>query len=369
MPKRRVPTLGQLNPGDPLLIQSLGKAGPKRPLPRLSADEIAQVSRTVRRVPEVVVKVSGGGGDAGSVRAHVSYIDRHGKLPIETDVGDASPDKDAARELISDWNLDTLPNRSRAPGETGSGTSAAEPPRRRPKAVHNIVLSMPAKVPPETVLAAARVFARENFALQHRYAMVLHTDTRHPHVHLVVKAEREDGTGRLNIYKATLRQWREQFAQALREQGIEANATPAALRGRPASRLKDRIYRAQRRTQADTSPGGPSGSSFLRQKVRSVVALLTRADRPAIDDGLPALRASRAAVMHDWEHKASALEQQGEAALAGSVREFARSFPEVMTDNRRIAAAIGRAERAGRGPDNGQGQPGRAGKAPGERSR
>jgi hypothetical protein len=95
---------------------------------------------------------------------------------------------------------------------------------------------MPVGTSPQAVLAAAQYFARENFALSHRYAMVLHdpaTDPKHektqsgknPHVHLVVKAVSETGE-RLYIRKDTLQTWREQFAQALREQGIEANATP-----------------------------------------------------------------------------------------------------------------------------------------------
>jgi hypothetical protein len=41
------------------------------------------------------------------------------------------------------------------------------------KLVHNIVLSMPAGTPPQKLLAASREFAREEFALQHRYALVL----------------------------------------------------------------------------------------------------------------------------------------------------------------------------------------------------
>jgi hypothetical protein len=38
------------------------------------------------------------------------------------------------------------------------------------------------------VLEAVRNFTREEFALKHRYALVLHTDEPHPHVHVVVKA-------------------------------------------------------------------------------------------------------------------------------------------------------------------------------------
>ena len=69
-----------------------------------------------------------------------------------------------------------------------------------------------------------RKFAKEKFALQHRYVMALHTDQQHPHVHLVVKAENELGR-RLHIDKPLLREWREDFARMLREQGVEANAT------------------------------------------------------------------------------------------------------------------------------------------------
>jgi hypothetical protein len=54
--------------------------------------------------------------------------------------------------------------------------------------------------------------------------MVLHTDEPHPHVHMVVKAMSEQG-GRLNIRKATLREWRRGFARHLRTPGIAANAT------------------------------------------------------------------------------------------------------------------------------------------------
>jgi hypothetical protein len=61
--------------------------------------------------------------------------------------------------------------------------------------------------------------------------MVLHTDQQHPHVHMVVKAEGEHGQ-RLHIDKTMLRTWREELARLMRVQGIAANATPRAIRGR-----------------------------------------------------------------------------------------------------------------------------------------
>jgi len=62
--------------------------------------------------------------------------------------------------------------------------------------------------------------------------MVLHTfetdpdpnAARHPHVHLTVKTAGFDGT-RLNPRKPDLQRWREGFAEALREHGIEATTT------------------------------------------------------------------------------------------------------------------------------------------------
>lgn len=100
--------------------------------------------------------------------------------------------------------------------------------RREPtKLVHKIIFSMPAGTPSDELLAAVRDFARKEYAPMHRYAMALHTDEPHPHVHVVVKAINEEGE-RLYIRKATLRKWRNAFARQLRNRGIAAKATPRA---------------------------------------------------------------------------------------------------------------------------------------------
>jgi type IV secretory pathway VirD2 relaxase len=81
--------------------------------------------------------------------------------------------------------------------------------------------------------------------MKHRYALVLHTDQPHPHVHLVVKAMSEQGR-RINIRKETLREWRRQFASHLRAQGIAANATERAVRGVTKPQKGGGIYRTMR---------------------------------------------------------------------------------------------------------------------------
>lgn len=53
---------------------------------RLTPAHIDRVRRTVMHAPEVLVKVTGGGGASSSRhQAHFSYISRRGELEIETD--------------------------------------------------------------------------------------------------------------------------------------------------------------------------------------------------------------------------------------------------------------------------------------------
>ena len=190
-------------------LVSHGRHGPGQRQQLLPA-QIEQIARTVRHAPEVMVKVSGGGKSAKAVSAHFKYLGRQ-DFEIETDDGECLKGKDSVQDLIEGWELDLDATESRSPYR-------GVPGRRPTKLVHNIVLSMPAGTSAVGVLNASRAFATEQFALKHRYAMVLHTDQPHPHVHLVVKAMSEQGR-RLNIRKETLRQWRREFARHLRRAG------------------------------------------------------------------------------------------------------------------------------------------------------
>ena len=119
----------------PLLdIVSLARRGPNG---RLSPQEVELVVRTLRRIPEVMVKVSGGATSASGALAHLKYIDRRGELELETDKGERLQGGDAERAVLHDWELDVLAARSRAPYRGNPG-------RKPAKLLHNIVLSMPA---------------------------------------------------------------------------------------------------------------------------------------------------------------------------------------------------------------------------------
>ena len=301
-------------------IGSFGRGGPQHV--RFSVAQIEHIAHTVRRTPEVMVKVTGGGARTGAVLAHLKYISRQGALEIETDEGARIACRDEQKALLNDWHLELIAGQYRQAKE-------GRPAPRPVKLVHNIVLSMPAPTPPDKVLAAARNFARDKFAHQyHRYALVLHTDQKHPHVHLVVKAENELGR-RLHIDKQLLRAWREDFARMMREQGIAANATPRAIRGRRKRTNQDALFRAGRYRH----------STVLRERVTAVAGELSRTGTVR-DPVRSKLLETRKAVVSNWLKTADILDAQGEVVLAGDVRTFASRLPPVLTDNERLAAQL-----------------------------
>jgi hypothetical protein len=303
----------------PLLdIVSYGRRAPgTRPI--FSSAERDYIGRTVRGTPEVMIKVSGGGQSVGAVAAHFRYIDRKGELDIETDEGDRISGKGIERELLDDWGLQEQQENS---------TYSGMPGRKPTKLVQNIVFSMPAGTPPDKLLAAVRHFAQEKFALQHRYAMVLHTDHDHPHVHLVLKAMGEDGV-RLNIRKATLREWRRDFAAALRMHGVAANATERAVRGAIRSQKSDGIYRAMRRGE----------STHFEQRALAA-AREVRSGRPDPGPGKDKLLSTRRDVEHGWRAVGNLLERDGHAKLALQVKRFVDRMLPPRTEREWIAGEL-----------------------------
>lgn len=297
-------------------IVSYGRRGPGRS-DTITPAQRDHIERTVRRTPEVMIKVSGGGRSLKAVKDHLEYIDREGNLDLETDEGERLNGDEVAKQLIKDWDLDLDVHRRQA-------TVAVTESRKPPRLVHNLIFSMPAGTPPEKLFAAVRKFAQEEFALQHRYAMVLHTDQKHPHVHVVVKAMSEEGV-RLNIRKATLRDWRQEFARHLREHGVEANATDRAVRGATTNRKADGIYRVIRRGE----------STHMRERIQSVHSDLLKGDI-RVEPGKTKLVDTRAQVERGWRALGDLLEHQGKHEIAREVRRFVDWMPPPHTEKERI---------------------------------
>lgn len=317
MSKRRIVDLREV----PLLdVVSYGRRGPgHRPL---SKADIAHVSRTARRVPEVMVKVSGGARTVRGVAQHLDYIGREGRGEVQTDDGERLQEKGFEKVLLEDWDLDLEAHRRHTERAIAAG-------RKPPKLVHNVVFSMPKGTPPEKVLRAVQVFAREKFALKHRYLMALHVDQGHPHVHMVIKATSEQGA-RLYIRPHTLREWRRDFAQHLRDLGVEANATERAVRGETKTTKRDGIHRAMLR----------GDSTHMRARADAVAReLATGVLRP--EPGKEVLLETRRAVVDGWRGLADQLERDGNSQLAATVRQFTKALPQPLTEKERIAREIG----------------------------
>lgn len=244
---------------------------------------------------QVMVKITGGGKGMLAIQAHMRYISRLGKdeaggkgetIELEDERGNLIKGKQGLVDLASDWRL--------------AGGYIPDDSRRRE--AFNIILSMPEGTPGQAVKDAARAFAQETFE-GHKWVMVLHTDTKSPHVHLAVRAERWDGR-RLNPRKADLQRWRERFAARLQDRGINALATPARVRG--VSRSSQAIWREK-----------------AGQRVRRPKARMRSGSGHA---------QSQAEAMQAWKSVHEALKESGtvgDRTLADAVAKYVQSaFPD-----------------------------------------
>jgi hypothetical protein len=279
---------------------SYGRMG-RSERPNLTAVHIEHIRRTIGRSPEVMIKaLSKGATTTRAVATHVDYVGRKGELAIETDDGRMLQEDGVGESLAADWALDME-----------SEARALEPraQQRAARLIHKLVFSMPPGTAPDSVLRATRAFCREEFALKHRYAMALHTDEPHPHVHVFVKAMSESGQ-RLDIRKSTLRAWRESFAEQLRELGVPAHASSRQVRGVSTPRLSDGRYRSLQRGASTVAQGtsakpNPAAAMDRRERSRSLVV--------------------------GWTAIGDQLDQQGHYQLAHDVLRFARRLGDSRT--------------------------------------
>jgi hypothetical protein len=246
----------------------------------------ARIQATVvRRAPQVMVKVTGGGRGMAAIAAHWRYISKNGRLEIEDELGCVQKGRDALQALADDWRF--------------GGTPIDEVGHRRE--AFNIMLSMPRGTDPLMVQQAARGLAQAELA-DHKFVMVLHDHQANPHVHISVRAESRHGK-RLNLRKADLQRWRETFAEKLRGYGIEAEPTLQATRGR--SQNYDPLWRVKARQDGRLRVGRPS------------------------TQGSPKAAATRADAIEAWRQIGLALAKSGSPAdirMAGEVSRLLRDM-------------------------------------------
>lgn len=295
----------------------IGKAGA-----RVAARD--KLARVTKKTPEVMVKVTGRQKGGAHTAAHLEYIARHGKLEVETNDGQTIKHVANLRELAGEWADDEL------------GTTK----RREPLTSVSMVLSMPPGTDPETLKQAVRAFARVELE-PFQYAMALHTDEAHPHVHLTIAARGEDGV-RFDPRKNDLALWRESFARELRARGIQAEATPRRARG--IVQKPEQI--AVRKILERSGAGGelPQVMHDSKATARSMATENPARPRPWEVQAF----VKQAAIRESYTKAATLLDSsdsQADRELARQTRAFVAAMPSPVSRDREQARLIAQATR------------------------
>jgi type IV secretory pathway VirD2 relaxase len=279
----------------------------------------ARLTRIVNRAPEVMVKVTGRTRDPGHLRAHLDYISRNGELELEDRDGSILEGRREVKDLADDWSALALTD-SRRRANTPFSVS--------------VVLSMPVNTDAVKVRDAARAFARETFADRFDYAFALHTDAGNPHVHLAVRALGDNGE-RLNPRKADLETWRQTFARALRDRGIEAEATPRRARG--VTRKPERGVLRRIRDRHENGQGQQGWVHQAAYREAAKAAFLGEAGRMPWETKLVDRQAKVRSLYLAQARLLNRSANPTDQALGARVETFVRSMP--APDSQRLALA------------------------------
>lgn len=287
----------------------------------------AIAKRVVRGAPEVMVKITGFCKGAAHVKAHIKYITRNGKLEMENERGEVFFGKEENNLLFSDWKENL--------GESKR--------RKNQRDTMSLVLSMPESTDPEAVKKATREFAKATFGKNYEYVFVLHTDKPQPHCHVSVKCLGFNGK-RLNPRKADLQLWRKRFAEKLRDQGEEAEATPRCSRGVVKKAVRGVIMRIERGDKSHK----PRVSKATAMKIKETALEIVKEGKGMPVTAKPweeAIKTRQSDIRRAWLTAAEALENE-DTRLTFHQKEIKNERPDyerITTDRVRAgqrAAAL-----------------------------
>ncbi len=291
--------------------------------PRLSQSQrLAKLLRVAQRAPEVMVKVTGKDQSVKQLRAHLAYLGREEDAQAELNDGQRLYGREAIRSAS-----DLIPD-SRDPQD----------PKQTERALSlHVMFSMPAGTATAAQVHDAARDAASVLFRDHEYLTVLHEDKPHKHVHLVVAISSHSGR-QLRHYKPQLQQWRETFAEALRERGVVAEATPRVIRG-IGERGVDRSVRAIRDKRARAKQAGLPVPSPARTDADKVAQLVREIERERAGQGTSdrpwerAIARNRDIVQAGWaqlqdELRRGGIAEQGQASV---IESFVKDMPRSAT--------------------------------------
>jgi type IV secretory pathway VirD2 relaxase len=279
-----------------------------------------KLNKVLQKKPEVMVKITGFSKGSGGVKSNLDYITRNGKVELEDSRGNTYLGKESVKEFFNNWNDFDQQKKNKNQRDT-----------------MKMVLSMPAGTDAEALKKAARDFVKKEFSVNHEYAFALHTDDKHPHVHLVVKTLGFDQK-RLNPRKADIQQWRESFAEKLNDRGIDAVATPRVIRGK----VKKSEAQILRHIDQQDAKRKPRVSTVKESQKKAVIDELN-AEKRGTNAAPKAwdieIKKQQKEVRKNWHDLANELDKQGtqeDKILAKRVRLFVENMPDVETKHEQL---------------------------------
>ncbi|MEW6018316.1 MAG: relaxase/mobilization nuclease domain-containing protein [Pseudomonadota bacterium] len=288
----------------------------------------ARLERIAARAPEVMVKVTGRTRDGAHLRAHLDYISRNGQLELEGADGVLFTSRRDVTDLADEW---------------GATVSGHKPRRKDSPISHSVILSMPAGTSEIVVRDAARSFAADMFSGRHDYVFTLHTDTPRPHVHLAICSRGHTGE-RLNPKKADLELWRQTFAQALRDRGVEAEATPRRARGVTRKPERTPLRKIRDRQEAGDGPMAQVRRSAYREAAGA--AFQGHTERTAWEQRIVARQQAVRSLYLAQAQLLGRSSDPADRALGAKVEAFVRSMPQPDTQRLALARELRAANKA-----------------------
>lgn len=288
----------------------------------------ARLERIAARAPEVMVKVTGRTRDGAHLRAHLDYISRNGGLELEGADGALIVSRRDLADLADEWGATAWGHKSR---------------RKDSPLSHSVILSMPAGTNEIVVRDAARSFAADMFAGRHDYVFTLHTDTPRPHVHMAICSRGHAGE-RLNPKKADLELWRQTFAQALRDRGVEAEATPRRARGVTRKAERTPLRKIRDRQEAGGGPMAQVRRSAYREAAGA--AFQGRTERTPWDQRILARQQAVRSLYLTQARLLGRSADPADRALGAKVEAFVRSMPQPDTQRLALARELREANKA-----------------------
>lgn len=278
---------------------------------RALAGTVMQAARVARRSPEVMVKVTGSARGFRSLKEHLAYITRNGKIAGERESGESIEGAREVRALAEEWWADSGTGRRKAARDT-----------------INLILSMPPGTDAKAVDEAARAFAQKTFGGEHDYLLAHHNEIsdpkrpENPHAHLTIKTRGYQGQW-LNPRKADLQAWREAFAAELRARNVSAEATPRRARGVVRKGKRQAIHHLDARRASRVTQWK------LMQAIKTVAA---GEETPAAEPWVKAAQERQRKIRRAWNTLAQAFDQTGQLGLAREIRQFVEAMPSMQTE-------------------------------------